>query len=143
MLLYYEVLRLGSDFDRIDIVFDRYFENSLKEDTRKGRGQGTRLLFDKNTDIPADMAENFLKNSENKNNLSEFLSRKMIDMHQNSKHLVATSNNTVRCFSAVETVDLHDEVSITSCQSEELSASYSTCFALHSGAVQEDRCVYC
>ena len=38
VLLCYEVLRLGSDFERIDIVFDRYFENSLKEDTRKGQG---------------------------------------------------------------------------------------------------------
>ena len=76
-------------------------------------------MFDENTDIPADMAENFLKNSENKNNLSEFLSRKMIDMHHNSKHLVATYKTTVLCSSPVETVDLHNEVSITSCQSEE------------------------
>ena len=75
------MLRLGSDFDRIDIVFDRYFENSLKEDTRKGRGQGTRLLFNENTDIPADMIDNFLKNSENKKNLNEFFARKMIKMH--------------------------------------------------------------
>ena len=82
VMLYYEVLRIGSEYDRIDIVFDRYFDSSLKEDTRSSRDSGTLLKFDENTDIPQDMADNFLKNSENKNNLGEFLAKKMIDMHQ-------------------------------------------------------------
>ena len=43
----------------------------------------------------------------------------MIEMHQNPMHLVVTYKNSVLCSSAVEAVDLHDEVSITSCQSEE------------------------
>ena len=60
-----------------------------------------------------------LKNSKNKNNLNEFLARKVIEMHQNPKHLVVKYKNSVLCSSAVKAVDLHDEVSITSCQSEE------------------------
>ena len=43
----------------------------------------------------------------------------MIEMHQNPMHLVVTYKNSVLCSSAVEALDLHDEVSITSCQSEE------------------------
>ena len=87
------VFRLSSDvvlwgttnwYDRIDIVFDRYFDSSLKEDTRSSRDSGTLLKFDENTDIPQDMADNFLKNSENKNNLGEFLAKKMIDNNSNN-----------------------------------------------------------
>ena len=58
-MLYYEFLRIGSEYDRIDIVFDRYFDSSLKKDTRNSRGSGTLLTIDKNTDIPQDMADNF------------------------------------------------------------------------------------
>ena len=118
VMLYYEVLRIGSEYDRIDIVFDRYFDSSLKEDARSSHGNGALLTFDENTDIPQDMPDNFLKNSENKNNLGEFLDKKMIDMHQNPKHLVATYKTSVLCSSEVEAADLHD-VLITSCQSEE------------------------
>ena len=43
IVLYYEVLRLGSNHDRIDAVFDRYLDRSLKEATRIIRGTGTRF----------------------------------------------------------------------------------------------------
>ena len=33
------------------------------------------------SDIPQDMIENFLGNSQNKNNLNEFLSKEIIDLH--------------------------------------------------------------
>ena len=50
IVLYYEIVRLGFDYNRIDTVFDRYFDDSLKEGTRKSRGMGyqlstRRLLF--------------------------------------------------------------------------------------------------
>ena len=65
-------MRLGFDHNRIDIVFDCYFD-SLKE------GAGT--MFDNDNDIPQDMIDNFLRNSQNKNNANEFLSKKIIDLY--------------------------------------------------------------
>ena len=74
--IYYEIIRLEFDYKRTNIVFGCYFDDSLKEDTRKSRGTGTILMFDDDTDIPQDMRDNFLRNSQNKNNLNEFLSKK-------------------------------------------------------------------
>ena len=36
--IYYEVMDIAFNFQRIDIVCDRYFQDSLKEQTRKMRG---------------------------------------------------------------------------------------------------------
>ena len=66
ILLYYEITRLGFDYNRIDIVFVRYFSDSLKEGTRKRRDTGAMSMFDDDTDIPQDMIENFIRNSQNK-----------------------------------------------------------------------------
>ena len=35
IVLYHEIIRLGFDYNRIGIVFNRYFDDSLKEGTRK------------------------------------------------------------------------------------------------------------
>ena len=45
------------DFKRIDIVCDQYFHNSLKEGTCKGRGLGTRKIFDDETKFSKKMRE--------------------------------------------------------------------------------------
>ena len=47
-------------------------------------------MFDDDTDIPKDMIDNILRNSQNKYNLNEFLSKKIIDLHQSTKNMVAT-----------------------------------------------------
>ena len=40
VLVYYEVMKLASNYDRIGLVFDRYLtEKSLKEGTRFSRGE--------------------------------------------------------------------------------------------------------
>ena len=124
-------MRLGFDHNRIDIVFDCYFD-SLKEGARKSQGTGT--MFDNDNDIPQDMIDNFLRNSQNKNNAikltsygefikrknnaNEFLSKKIIDLHKSTKYMVATYKDTVLCSTSIETLDSHD-ISITHCQSEE------------------------
>ena len=74
--IYYEIIRLEFDYKRTNIVFGRYFDDSLKEGTRKSWGTGTILMFGDDTDIPQDMRDNFLRNSQNKNNLNEFLSKR-------------------------------------------------------------------
>ena len=62
VLVYYEVMKHAWNYDRIDLVFDRYFEKSIKEGTRSGRGEGSQHLFEgSSTEIPYKMAESFLK----------------------------------------------------------------------------------
>ena len=63
IILYYEIMRLG-------------FDDNLKEGTRKSRGTGTILMFDDDTVIPQYIIDNFLRNSQHKNNLNGFLSKK-------------------------------------------------------------------
>ena len=112
-----KIMRLGFDHNRIDIVFDCYFD-SLKEGARKSQGTGTILMFDNDNDIPQAMIDNFLRNSQNKNNVNEFLSKKIIDLHKSTKYMVATYKDTVLCSTSIETLDSHD-ISITHCQSKE------------------------
>ena len=82
IVLYYEIMRLGFDYNRVEIFFDRYFDDCLKDGTRKGRGTGKILMFDDDTGIPLDMiSDSFLRNSQYKNNLNEFLSKKIIGLH--------------------------------------------------------------
>ena len=52
VLIYYKVMDIAFNFQRIDIVCDRYFQDSLKEQTRKMRGVGTNFEFSDDTPIP-------------------------------------------------------------------------------------------
>ena len=62
LLVYYEVMKCGMNYDRIDLVFDRYFESSLKEGSRSRRGEGSQYLFEgDSTEIPFKMADTFLE----------------------------------------------------------------------------------
>ena len=109
VILYYEVLKQGSGYDRIDAVFDRYFDRSLKEATRIRRGTETRLKITELCGIPKNF-ESFLHVSQNKNDFNEYLAEKFISMHHD-KETILTSHQ--------EIVEINTEVKITECQSEE------------------------
>lgn len=111
-------MKLGAIYTRIDLVFDRYFADSLKEDTRKGRGLDSTFIFDNDTSLPEDMVETFMKNSRNKNALGEYLAAKMIELHGGPQLLICTLRDSILCSSNNERMDLSD-ISIVSCQSEE------------------------
>ena len=51
--------------NRLDIVWDQYLPNNLKEHAHKVRGEGTRRWVLENMVIPKNWAE-FLRNSDNK-----------------------------------------------------------------------------
>ena len=63
-------MKHASNYDRINLIFDRYFEKSLKEGTRSDRGEGSQYLLQGDF---TEMAESFLKNNQNKNELSDCL----------------------------------------------------------------------
>ena len=68
VVLYNHVVRLAAGFKRLDVVFDRYFKDSLKAQTRTGRGSGGTRVLEISDDIqfPDNFQHSFLNNSENK-----------------------------------------------------------------------------
>ena len=59
------MLEFEDRFDRIDLLFDRYFEKSLKKGTRSDRGEGSQYLLQGNS---TEMAESFLKTAKTRMN---------------------------------------------------------------------------
>ena len=93
--------RLAAGFSRLNVVFDRYFRNSLKAQTRKGRGSGGTRVLEISDDIPFpnNFHDSFLNNSENKNDLGLYLAKKLISIHQDADmfqlQLCVTYNDAV------------------------------------------------
>ena len=84
MLLFYNyVIHLVEGFDRLDVVFDRYFKNSLKVQTRKGRGLlGTRVLhITEHVPFPRNFLTSVLCNTDNKHDLGLYLASKVVSIH--------------------------------------------------------------
>ena len=99
---------------RLDIVWDQYLLNSLKEHTRKVRGEGTRRRVLENTVIPKNWA-GFLRNNDNKKELFCFLAEKISKLSSGSKEIYTTHLDDV--LTAHEPDDCTDE--IKSCNHEE------------------------
>ena len=59
------IKKLLSRFQRVDILFDRYFECSIKDVTRVSRGNGGRFHVMSTTPVPRKWKD-FMRNSENK-----------------------------------------------------------------------------
>lgn len=89
------ILRLATEYKRIDIVFDRYFKDSMKNQTREDRGSGDTISFDRDTKFPSDFKTNFLKNSDNKNRLNVFLASEFFSQYSGDKIIVITKDETV------------------------------------------------
>ena len=119
LMIFYEVMELSSNYNRVDLVFDRYFEKSLKEGTRSGRGQGSQFLFEGDaTEIPNLMGESFLKNDRNKTELNEYLSLKLLELHQGDLIMVASYQNTALSFPS-SCSEMDTPVSVRPCEAEE------------------------
>ena len=89
------VYKHGLNYDRIDLVFDQYFEKSLKERTRSGSEEGPQYLFEGDfTDISYKMTDSFLKNNQSKNKLDEYLSLKLLKPQQGDQVMIAACRNT-------------------------------------------------
>uniref|UniRef100_UPI00358F36DD uncharacterized protein n=1 Tax=Myxine glutinosa TaxID=7769 RepID=UPI00358F36DD len=65
--------------NRLDVVWDRFLQDSLKEATHEKRGTGSRLKVGNQTKIPAKWVE-FLKVSENKEELFAYLTAEATKM---------------------------------------------------------------
>ena len=104
VVIYNYVIRLAGGFDRLDVVFDFYFKNSLKAQTGKGWGSsGTRvLLITDDVPFPLNFLTSFLCNTDNKYDLRLNLTSKIVPIHSDigNMHLLlrATHDNSVISF---------------------------------------------
>ena len=94
--LYGEIGKLSSGYSRVDVICDRYFNDSLKTLTRIGRGQGPNIVFTDSTPLPGKFNETFLKNNNNKERLNIYLAEKFHNMFQEAdKVFVMTKGETI------------------------------------------------
>ncbi len=63
---------------RIDVVWDTYIAESLKESTREKRGKGLRRKVSSQTKLPGNWMD-FLRDSTNKKELFAFLTSKVVE----------------------------------------------------------------
>ncbi|KAG0721985.1 hypothetical protein GWK47_045320 [Chionoecetes opilio] len=82
---------------RVDVVWDRYLDNSIKESTREKRGKGVRRKVAGQTKVPGNWPD-FLRDPTNKVELFQFLSEKIVSTtFPDGKQVFATSGASVVC----------------------------------------------
>ena len=74
---------------RIDIIWDEYVDNSLKQSARNKRGNGPRRRVLANTPLPTNW-QAFLRNSDNKKELFGFLAHQTVQYVIPNKTIVTT-----------------------------------------------------
>ena len=79
-MFYNYVIHLAQGFDRLDVVFNRYFKNILKAQTRNGRGSsGIRVSqITDNVPFPGNFLTSFLCKTDNKHDLGLCLVSKTV-----------------------------------------------------------------
>ncbi|KAG0724207.1 hypothetical protein GWK47_005234 [Chionoecetes opilio] len=84
-------------FVDVDVVWDRYLDNSIKESTREKRGKGVRRKVAGQTKVPGNWPD-FLRDPTNKVELFQFLSEKIVSTtFPDGKQVFATSGASVVC----------------------------------------------
>ena len=86
------VYSFSEEVDRMDFVFDRYLENSIKRQAREGRGKGMRISVGRDTPLSED--------SKNKAELLLMIANSMSQIWDVPTSLIATVNEKVisNCF---------------------------------------------
>ena len=81
--------------DRVDLVWDVYLENSIKDSTRQKRGLGVRRKVSGNVKLPSNFKD-FLSDPTNKTELFQYLNSKLLSLDlPPNKHLIITQGEKV------------------------------------------------
>ena len=113
--IYAYIIDIATGYDRVDIVCDRYFENSLKSLTRHDREFGVFINFDGNSEFLTGFKDNFIKNPKTKENLNSFLAKKFLEIHNTGIIIVITIENGI----LTNDTTLRTDPVISSCSAEE------------------------
>ena len=119
------ILHLGANYDRIDIVFDRYYRDSINAGTRKRRTKGVRPIrrvVESDVPLPASWP-NFLSLPTNKADLARFLCEEFISNAPNDKENVVAGgfDESHKVQSSQDTTDIsllaadHEEAETNDC----------------------------
>ena len=89
------ILKCLQQVSRVDVVWDCYFEDSLKGHTRQQRGSGSRVLVKDSTPIPQNW-HNFLRVNQNKTDLYQYLSESIANLKvSDGMQIYSTCGNEV------------------------------------------------
>ena len=67
---------MSSGYSRVDIIYDRHFNNSKKNLTRNGQGHSPKLLFNDGTPLTSKFNDSVLDNNGNKERLNLYCADK-------------------------------------------------------------------
>ena len=86
--------------DRLDLVWDIYKPDSLKEMTREKRGKGVRRIVSSTTKFPANWND-FLRMGENKKELFSYLAQEICKINSD-KLVISTIDESALCNQAID-----------------------------------------
>ena len=109
---------LAKDATRVDVVFDRYINPSIKSAARLKRGEGGEKRVKEEISVPKgrDTWKKFLLNQNNKSELYRLLARSLTSNHHTHKHIIATFDESILTTSRSENTNLDD---LSMCNHEE------------------------
>ena len=88
----------------------------MKEGVQQDRGSGTKINFDENSKFPVNFSQDFLRTSENKEQLNMFLAQKFIKLHEHKSQIfVITFKETI----LTNRLDYMNDTSFNYCTTEE------------------------
>ena len=82
------------EVSRVDIIWDRYFADSLKGEIRAKRGEGKRRRVEATTKLPKNW-QDFLKSEENKEELFHFLSKESVKLKDPGQIISTLEDNVL------------------------------------------------
>lgn len=88
------LIKCLSQAKRVDVVWDRYVESSLKSQRRQQRGAGTRVIVRGSTPIPQNW-QSFLRVDQNKTELYKYLSDSIAKLSVHGKEIYSTQETGV------------------------------------------------
>ena len=116
--LFQRIVHLAKGYFRCDVIIDRYFEHSLKENLHCKRGVGSRNVFEDDTEVHFEFKDNFWMNSANKHDLGHYLAEKFSDFYSSNPSiptLMCTHGNSILTNSAA----LQNQSDINNCISKQ------------------------
>ena len=115
VVLHYEILELSSSYDRINVIFDQYLNQSWKEGTRNSRGAGPRFRITELSEIPKrfECIDIF-----HTHNVNQYLRERFFIMYHKHQILVCTYQETISSSHQTQ-IEGNMKVTITVCQSKE------------------------
>ncbi|CAB4034500.1 Hypothetical predicted protein [Paramuricea clavata] len=117
---------------RVDVVWDTYIPNSLKESTREKRGKGVRRKVDGGTKLPSNWVS-FLRDPLNKEELFHFLSLKVARHNWPER-------KTIHVTSGTSVISIGSATAMTDCTHEEADTRIVV-HILHAIQVEEAKTV--